>query len=134
MTHEEIFEQVRGHVAGALGVEPEEVTEGASFAGDLGAESLDMLDMLFRIEKSLGVKITMAEIGARIRGGLTVEEFAQDGKVTPAGLAQLKRALPQVNLDALNGDLAADSIFTFFTVRNLVDLVEERVAAAVAGR
>lgn len=133
MTHEEIFEKARGHVADALGIDPGEVTEGASFAGDLGAESLDMLDMLFRVEKSLGVRITMADIGVRIRGGLSVEEFAQDGKVTPAGLAQLRRALPQVNLEALNGDLAADNVFTLFTVRNLVDLVEERVTAA-AGR
>lgn len=134
MRREEIFEKVRAHVADALGIDPAEVTEAASFAGDLGAESLDMLDMLFRIEKSLGVKIAMADIGARIRGGLTVEEFAQDGKVTPAGLAQLKRALPQLNPDALNGELAADNVFTLFTVRNLVDLVEERMAASVAER
>ena len=116
-------EIVAAQVAAALGLDPDEITPESTLVTDLGAESLDMLDMLFRIEKKAGVKITMADITSRLQGDLTNEEFVTpDGYVSAAGLAQLKTALPQIDPEQLEGKLEDSSIFALFTVQNLIDM------------
>lgn len=117
-------EIVSAQVAAALGLDAEEVTAESTLVTDLGAESLDMLDMLFRIEKKAGVKITMADITGHLQGELSNEEFVTaDGYVSNAGLAQLKTALPQIDPAELEGKLEDSSIFSLFTVQNLIDVV-----------
>lgn len=117
-------------VVEALGVEPEEVTAEATLLGDLGAESIDLLDILFRLERSTGVKVSAGELAAHVQGGIPDEEFGdEDEIVTARGLAQLARVMPQIDVAALSGRLRADEVMGLFTVGNLAGLVQSRLSA-----
>ena len=123
---------VRSAIAGAVGVEEDEVQPEASILGDLGAESIDLLDALFRIEQVAGVKIQASEIADQLQGGLSDEEFeGPGGIITAAGLDQLRKVLPQIDTGELAGKLVAEDIITLFTVANLAGMVAPRAAAAV---
>jgi acyl carrier protein len=127
---DEIVEAVQASVASALGVDESEVTPEATLMDDLGAESIDLLDVLYRLERRLKVKIQAADLAAHIQGGIPDEEFGDEqGIITPVGLAQLHKAMPQIDPDALAGKLEAEKVMSLFTVENLVDLVEQRVTA-----
>ncbi len=118
-------------VAAALGVEDDEVTREATLLGELGAESIDLLDILFRIERATGVKIEASDLAEHIQGGIPDEEFGdEDGVVSAAGLAHLKSVMPQIGVDELAGTLQAEEVITLFTVGNLADLVAQRAAVA----
>ncbi|WP_158884494.1 acyl carrier protein [Amycolatopsis anabasis] len=122
-------------VQDALGLEPEEVTADATLLYDLGAESIDLLDMLFRLERSLGVKIEAAELATYVQGGIPDEEFGDAAEVVTAkGLAQLETVMPQIDTEALSGRLKADEVLGLFTVDNLVQLVRSRVDTPALAR
>ncbi|MEU1263512.1 acyl carrier protein [Streptomyces cellulosae] len=124
---------VQEAVADALGIDPEEVVPDATLLGDLDAESIDLLDVLFRIEKASGVKIKVSDMAELLQGGIPDEEFADENDViNEVGLAQLKKSLPQIDMAELAGTLTADEVLTLFTVRNLTDMVTERAALAAA--
>ena len=89
MTEEEVFEKVKETLVDALGVDDEEVTATATLTGDLGAESIDFLDIVFRLEKSFNIKIPRGELFPD--NILNNPEFVQDGRLTTAGLQQLKQ-------------------------------------------
>ncbi|AHH99631.1 acyl carrier protein [Kutzneria viridogrisea] len=119
-------------IADALGLEPEEVSGPATLINDLGAESIDLLDILFRLERGLQVKIEAAELAEYVQGGIPDEEFGDESEiVTAAGLAQLKLVMPQIDTAALVGRLKADQVMGLFTVDNLVRLVLARLSAEV---
>jgi acyl carrier protein len=131
IAQDELFATVQTAVVDALGVDEEEVTPEATLLGDLGAESIDLLDILFRLERKLGVKIQAADLAAYVQGGIPDEEFGDsDGIITPKGLAQLKRVLPQIDENSLAGKLEAEKVMDLFTVQNLVDMVAKRVEAS----
>ncbi|MFG2293842.1 acyl carrier protein [Streptomyces sp. NPDC048603] len=136
MDRNTVIEAVNDAVVDALGVEPEEVTPEATLLDDLGAESIDLLDILFRLERSLGIKIQAAELAAYVQGGIPDEEFGDENEiVSAAGLAQLKKVMPQIDVEALTGQLQATQVMGLFTVENLVGLVVHRselLAAASA--
>ena len=96
MSEEEIFSKVRESLVDALGVDDDEVTQEATLVGDLGAESIDFLDIVFRLEKSFGIEIPQAELFPQ--DILTSAEYVQDGKVTPEGLTLLKERMPFADL------------------------------------
>jgi acyl carrier protein len=132
MTNEEIREAVYASVAEALGVEEDEVTPDATLMEELGAESIDLLDILFRVERSIGVKIQAADLSEYVQGGIPDDEFGDENEIiTPRGLAQLKKVMPQLDTDALAGELQADQVMGHFTVDNLVTLVAQRASATV---
>ncbi|MEW2296504.1 phosphopantetheine-binding protein [Streptomyces sp. NPDC006743] len=124
---------VQDAVAVALGLDIEEVVPEATLLGDLDAESIDLLDVLFRIERASDVKIKVADIAELLQGGIPDEEFAdEDDIINEVGLAQLKKSLPQIDVQELAGKLTADEVLTLFTVQNLTDLVAERASLAAA--
>ena len=130
MAQEDISSAVQTAVVDALGVDDDEVTPDATLLGDLGAESIDLLDILFRLERKLGVKIQAADLAAHVQGGIPDEEFGDDkGIITEKGLAQLKKVMPQIDEGGLAGKLEAEKVMSLFTVKNLEDMVAERVAA-----
>lgn len=132
MADEEVFNVVRTAVVEALGIGEEEVTPAATLIDDLGAESIDLLDILFRLERQLGVKIKAADLAAHIQGGIPEEEFGDErGIVNAVGLAQLKRVMPQIDSDELAGRLEAKKVINLFTVQNLADMVAQRAASKV---
>lgn len=130
MTKDEIDGAVKEALVGALGVGEDEVSPSATLLGDLGAESIDLLDILFRMERKVGVKIQAADLAAYVQGGIPDEEFGDtSGKITPKGMAQLKKVMPQINADELAGKLEAEKVMSLFTVQNLADMVAQRAAA-----
>lgn len=135
MSHEEtdFGAIVQEAVAYALGIDIEEVVPEATLLGDLDAESIDLLDILFRIEKASDVKIKVADMADLLQGGIPDEEFADENDIiNEVGLAQLKKSLPQIDIEELAGKLTADEVLTLFTVQNLTDLVSQRAALATA--
>ena len=124
---------VRTAIADALGIEEDEVVPEATLLGDLGAESIDLLDILFRIERVSGVKATVADIGALLQGDIPDEEFVdEDLVVNDTGLSHLERVLPQFDRGRLDQPLNADEVLGLFTTQNLIDLLLDRAGLARA--
>jgi acyl carrier protein len=126
----EIYSAVEEAAVAALGVGEDEVTPDATLMDDLGAESIDLLDILFRIERSTGIKIQAGDLGTYIQGGIPDDEFSDEQEIiTPKGMEQLKKVMPQID-ESLQGTLQADQVILHFTVQNLADMVAERAGSA----
>ena len=123
---EEIFNGVKEALIDALAVDDEDVTPDATLVGDLGAESIDILDIIYRLEKNFGIKIDQAEL---IPSDLiNSREFKQDdGKLTPAGVAELRKRLPYANLDAFEKNPLVQNIATVLTVNDMCFLIESKI-------
>lgn len=126
MSRDEIFEKTRQTLVDALSVEPDEVTEDATLTGDLGAESIDVLDIAFRLEKAFNIKIPQEELVPREL--LSNPEFVTNKKLNAAGLAALRQAVPYVNLDAFERDPDVDKLFDCYTVGTIVNFVQAKLA------
>ena len=124
---EEIFHGVKEALVDALAVDDEDVTPEATLVGDLGAESIDILDIIYRLEKNFGIKIDQAEL---IPSDLiNSPEFKQDdGKLTSAGVAELRKRLPYANLDAFEKNPLVQNIATVLTVNDMCYLIESKLA------
>src|SRR6186713_3626370 len=96
VTKDEVYKKVQTALVDALGVDEEEVTPQATMVGDLGAESIDFLDIVFRLEKSFGIEIPRSELFPE--DILTNAEYVKDGKVTDAGVQELKKRMPFADL------------------------------------
>jgi acyl carrier protein len=125
LTQEEVFKKVQDVLVDALGVDEEEVTPQASLTGDLGAESIDFLDIVFRLEKAFGIKINQGEMFPE--AVLKDPKYVQDGKVTDAGMAELRRLLPHVNLDAFDQNRKVEEFSDVFTVESVVTFVQGKL-------
>jgi acyl carrier protein len=124
---------VRNAVCEALALEADEVTPDATLTDELGAESIDLLDVLFRIERGTGVKVHAADLAEHIQGGLSDDEFSDDEEtISEAGLTHLVSIMPQIEVAELRGTLKAERVIDLFTVQNLADLVAQRAALASA--
>ena len=118
---------VKEAVVEALALDDDEVTPESTLMDDLGAESIDLLDILFRIEKSTGVKSEASDLGDYMQGGIPDEEFSDENEViTEKGAQHLKTVMPQVDPDDLAGSLKAEEVITLFTVENLAQMVKSR--------
>jgi acyl carrier protein len=118
---------VKEAVVEALALDDDEVTPESTLMDDLGAESIDLLDILFRIEKSTGVKIEASDLGDYMQGGIPDEEFSDENEtITEKGAQHLKTVMPQVDPDELAGSLKAEEVITLFTVENLAQMVKSR--------
>lgn len=121
LTQEQVLAKVRDVLIDALGVDEEEVTPEARLVADLGAESIDFLDIVFRLEKAFGIKINQSDLFPD--NVLNNPEYVKDGKVTDNGVAELRKRLPHVNLDAFAANPAVDEFSNIFTVDTLVKFV-----------
>ncbi len=125
MTYDEVFEKVRGVLEEALGVDEDEVTPEATLGGDLGAESIDYLDIVFRLEKAFGIKISQAELMAD--NVLSDPQYVQDGKVTDLGMTELRKQLPHADLDKFDESRLVDEFPNIFTVESMVKFVQGKL-------
>jgi len=126
MTQTEIFEKVRDVLVDALAVDEEEVTPQASLFRDLGAESIDILDIQFKLEQVFGIKIAQDEL---VPAGVAQDpRYVKDGRVTPEGLGALKAGLPHVDLTDFERDPQVSRLQEVFTVDALVKFVERKLA------
>ena len=126
ISRDEILEKIKEVLVDALGVDDDEVEEGASLTTDLGAESIDFLDIKFRIEKTFDVKIGQDEMFPE--NVLQNEAYVKDGKVTDAGLEELKDKLPHVDLTSLESDPDVNKVGEVVTVEALVKFMETKLA------
>ncbi len=128
MNRDEIFEKIQEVLDDALGVDEDEVTPDASLTTDLGAESIDFLDIVFRIEKTFDFKISQGELFPE---NLTEnEEWVTDGKLTDAGIAMLRERMTHVDFDTFaEGERDISKIGDLITVNSLVNFVEIKLAA-----
>ena len=124
------FEKIQEIVADALYVDKEEVTKEASLMADLGAESIDFLDIIFRLEKEFNVKIPKGEIENKAKGGLSDEEFALNGVIQPKGIEQLKKALPEAG--DIPAGLAVRDISTLFTAATFERMVADQLGVTTS--
>jgi acyl carrier protein len=124
-----MLDQVSAIIADALYVDPKEVTPSTSLVKDLGAESIDFLDIVFRLEKHFSIKIPKGEIERRAQGTLSAEEFAVNGKITSAGLECLKAAMPEVDASEIKEGLYIRDLPSLFTVSTFALMVAEQVGA-----
>lgn len=127
MTNEEVFDKVKDVLVDALGVDDDEVASDATLVGDLGAESIDFLDIVFRLEKSFAIKIDQSEMFPD--NVLNDPQYVQDGKVTDKGMEELRERLPHANLDTFAEDRTVDAFSNVFTVAAVVKFVEAKLAA-----
>ena len=127
-TKEEVYEKVQAALVDALGVDDDEVTPDATLVGDLGAESIDFLDIVFRLEKSFDINIDRAEMFPE--DILTNAEYVQDGKVTPAGVEELKKRMPFADLTKFEQDPVVQNFGNLLTVSDMCRYVESKVGVA----
>jgi acyl carrier protein len=127
LTRDEIFEKVQEALVAALSVEPDDVKEDARLQADLGAESIDILDIVFRLEKAFNIKIPQDELIPR--EVLSNPEYVVDGKLNAAGLAALRKNMPHADLSAFEKDPDINSISEVFTVGTVMNFVESKLAA-----
>ena len=128
MTRDEIFAKVKDVLVDALAVDDEEVTPGASLSKDLGAESIDFLDIGFKLEQVFGFKIAKGELFPE---NVTQDpRFVKDGKVTAEGLGALRARLPHVDFSAFESNPELAKVGQIFTVDTLVNFVSNKLATA----
>jgi acyl carrier protein len=126
-TYDQIFEKVQATLVDALGVDEDEVTRNATLQGDLGAESIDFLDIVFRLERNFGIKIPRGELFPE---NLTADpEWISDGKLTSKGVEELKSRLPFADVSKIEDDPAVEKIGDLYTVDMLVQYVQSKLAA-----
>ncbi|MEN6385501.1 MAG: acyl carrier protein [Phycisphaerales bacterium] len=126
MTRDEIFKEVQGVLVDALGVDEEEVTPQATLMGDLGAESIDFLDIVFRMEKAFNLKIPREELFPA-ENIITNKEFVNNGKLTHQGIEELRKRMPNTDFTAFVDDPSISKIGDLFTVDVLVNFVESKL-------
>ncbi len=130
MNDHEIYEHVRSIIMDALAVEADEITPEARLTDDLGAESIDYLDIFFQIEKKLGIRI---EVNERVVNTvLNDERFVHDGRITDDGIEELRRQLPSIDLAPLEECRDVRRFTSIFTVEGIAGMVRARLAKNAA--
>ncbi|KPK84822.1 MAG: acyl carrier protein [Phycisphaerae bacterium SM23_33] len=125
MPQEEVLDKVRETLVDALGVDEEEVTPEATLTGDLGAESIDFLDIVFRLEKAFSIKIPPGDLFPD--NILNNPQFVENGKLTQAGLATLKQSMPHVDFSEFQADPDVNRMPELFKVQTIVNYVQNKV-------
>ena len=125
LSRDEITEKVREAMVDALGVDEDEVTPEARIGGDLGAESIDFLDIVFRLEKAFSIKIPRGDLFPD--NILTSDEYVQDDKLTAKGIEELKARMPYADLQEFEKNPTVQDIADLFTVDMIVGYVEAKL-------
>jgi acyl carrier protein len=125
-TEQEIFEKVRTTLVDALNVDEDEVTLKSRLRGDLNAESIDFLDIVFRLEKQFGVKIPREELFPEsiFQGD---PHFVTDGKVNEEGVKELQERMPFADLTEFKKDTRLEKMEDLFTVELIVNYLQRKL-------
>ena len=126
-TQDEIYSKVSSTLVEALNVDEEEIKPGATLQGDLGAESIDFLDIVFRLEREFGIKIPRGELFPEsiFQGD---PEFVQNGRVTPKGLAELRERMPFADLSTFEKNPEVSKLSDLFTVDLITRYIHGKLA------
>ena len=126
-SRDEIFEKVKTALVDALGVDEDDVTPNATMVGDLGAESIDFLDIVFRLEKAFGIKIPRGELFPE--EVLSSADFVVNGKVNAAGIEALKSRMPFVDLAKFEANPMVQNFANTLTVEDMVRYVQSKLGS-----
>jgi len=129
MSRDEISQKVQEVLVDALGVDDDEVTAEAALMRDLGAESIDFLDIVFRLEKVFGIKIPREELFPA-ESLMNNPELVHNGKFTETGLTELRDKIPHTDLAEFKNDPDINKLGDLFTVGAIVNYVETKLNAA----
>ncbi len=127
MSREDVYGKVKNVLVDALGVDDDEIREDATLTADLGAESIDFLDIVFRLEKTFSIKIPRGELFPD--DILNNPEYVDGGKMTEKGLATLKSAMPHADFTDFEADPDVAQMPNLFTVKTIVNYVTTKLAA-----
>ena len=125
-SQDEIYTKVSATLVEALNVDEGEIKPTSTLQGDLGAESIDFLDIVFRLEREFGIKIPRGELFPEsiFQGD---PEFVQDGKVTERGLAELKARMPFADLSKFEANPEVNGISNLFTVEMITRYIQGKL-------
>jgi len=125
MDRDDIYAKVTEVLEDALGVDEDEVKPDAVLTSDLGAESIDFLDIVFRLEKAFDIKIGQGELFPD--NVAQNPDYVKDGKITDKGLAEFKVKMPHADFSKLEEDRDIDLVPEIFTVDAVVTFVENKL-------
>lgn len=131
-SHDQVFQSIRQVLEEALGADPEDITPDATLTGDLEAESIDFLDIVFRLEKKFSTPARPFKIS---QGELFPENLMENpawvsnGKFTDEGMAMLRQRMPHVDFSRFQDDRDVNKVGELITVKSLVDFVERKLKA-----
>jgi acyl carrier protein len=129
VSRDEIVQKVQEVLVDVLGVDDDEVTIEATLMGDLGAESIDFLDIVFRLEKAFSIKIPREELFPA-ENLMTNSEFIHNGKLTEKGLAELRERMPHTDLSEFEKNPDINKMADLFTVGAIVNYLDNKLNAA----
>jgi acyl carrier protein len=131
MTKDEIFQKVAGTLVEALNVDEDQVSMSSTLQGDLGAESIDFLDIVFRLEREFSIKIPRNELFPEsiFQGD---PDLVKDGKVTAKGIAELRDKMPYADLSEFQKNPTLEGISDLFTVNLIVSYIESKLRKVAA--
>ena len=129
-SQQEIYEKVSATLVEALNVEQDEISPASTLQGDLGAESIDFLDIVFRLEREFGIKIPRNELFPEsiFQGD---PDFVQNGKVTAKGLSELREKMPFADISKFEQNPELTAISDLFTVDMIAKYIERKLSAKV---
>jgi acyl carrier protein len=119
-------DRVRACVAAALMLDADEVEVDSNLIDGLGADSLDFLDIVFRLEREFGIQITRGEMEKAARGDMDEETFAPGGVISEAGLQRLRELMPEATEQIAPG-LRPAGILKLFSVRTFANMVQGKL-------
>src|SRR4051812_7326488 len=127
-TQEEIYHKVSATLVEALNVDEEDIRPDSTLQGDLGAESIDFLDIVFRLEREFGIKIPRNELFPEsiFQGD---PDFVQNGKVTQKGLDELRQKMPFADLAKFEQNPELTAISNLLTVDMIAKYIEGKLIA-----
>jgi acyl carrier protein len=123
-----VYPKVREIIADVLVINEEEVSLNSRLITDLGAESIDFLDLVFQLEKEFKIKIPRGQLEKNARGDLAEDEFEKGGALTAPGLAALQNYLSEVPVDQFKANMKINEIPMLFTVETFCKLVVSAVS------
>ena len=129
MNVENVFPKVRQIIADVLVIDEEDVSLKSRLISDLGAESIDFLDLVFQLEKEFNIKIPRGQLEKNARGDLSEDEFEQSGVLTEKGLNALKHYLSEVSEEHFKPNMKVNEIPMLFTVETFCKLIVAAVNA-----
>lgn len=128
MNVENVFPKVREIIADVLVLDENEIQLNSRLIGDLGAESIDFLDLVFQLEKTYGIKIPRGQLEKNARGDLAEDAFEKKGVLTEEGLQALKNYLSEIPADNFKANMKVNEIPLLFTVETFCKLVVAALA------
>lgn len=124
-TKDEVYDKVKLCLTEALGVDQDEIRADATLVSDLGAESIDFLDIVFRLEKAFDIKVSRGELFPE--DVLTDARYVHNGRVNGLGLEELRKRAPFLHLDEFEKNPVVQDFANSLTVADICRFVESKL-------